>query len=58
MASSMRPGGISRPDTSLGGALVKLDGGLDTGCAGPHPINASNATTTAAVAARFAMAAL
>jgi hypothetical protein len=58
MASSMRPAGISRPETSLGGASDSADGGPDTGCAAPHPVDASTATIAAAVAARFVMAAL
>jgi hypothetical protein len=59
MASSMRLAGISRPDTSLGGASDNGDGGgLDTGGTGLHPVNASKAAMTAAAAARFVMAAL
>jgi hypothetical protein len=46
---------MSRPDTWLGGTSDNADGGLDTGCTDPHPVNASKATTTAAVAARFVM---
>ena len=57
MASSMRLGGMSRPDTSLGGAFVNEKGGLDIGCAGPQAVDASKTTTTAAAAARFLMAA-
>jgi hypothetical protein len=58
MASSMRLGGISRPDTSFGAALVKEDDGLDIGCAGPHAADASKTSPTATRAARFVMGAL